>query len=92
VLLPRTIIETIANNQQKGFKFATQTCHLIELFKPEKVAISVLPIEKTIPDAIWNEGVNSPTWEELLQVHIESQEFYAKKNSEGIGLASVAVW
>lgn len=79
IVLPRTAVETIATNQQKGFKFATQTCHLIELAKPEKVSLTVLPQEKMIPDEIWNKGVEHPTWEELLQAHKDAQAFFAKK-------------
>lgn len=82
VLLSPTFIQQIAMHKKKEFMLGTQTCHFIELAKGDKTVLTFRPTVKTIPDDIWNAGLTSPTWDELLKANADAKEAFAKKGDK----------
>ena len=82
VVLSPTYIQQIAVNKTKDYVFADQSQNFIELAKTEKVQLIFRPQVKKIPDDMWEKGITTPTWDELLEANEKSKQAFAKKNDK----------
>ena len=86
VVLSPTFVQQIAVAKTKEYVFAAQEQNFIELAKAEKVSLIFRPQIKKIPDEMWEKGMMTPTWEELLQANEKSKEAFAKKAASKNGV------
>jgi hypothetical protein len=93
IKLSPSFIQQIATAKSKEYQLATQECHFIELAKTEKTVLTFRPTIKKIPDDIWNAGVSTPSWEDLLKADAEATERFANKKDGKTDLkADVSPW
>ena len=81
--LAPTLVQTLVKAYKGEYRLAVQECHFIELSKADKTVLTFRPTQKRIPDEIWNVGLTSPTWEELIEANLSMKQNVAAKANGG---------
>lgn len=79
--LAPTYVQQIVKAYKGEYQLAKQECHMILLDKGEKTVLTFSPTVKKVPDELWNTGLLSPTWEELLKAEQEQKAAQAEKKN-----------
>lgn len=82
VPLAKTFAEQLAKAFKSEYQLAQQECHLIELNKAEKMVLTFKPKLIKIADEAWQKGLNTPTWEEIVEAHQKMEDAKANKGKD----------